>query len=343
MDMAEARARALGAALRTPFPREQQALREPLRQGGDYMAALRALYFQNPFFRLSETEAEALTRDAAAQPLAGLIAARHRAVSTSAPRYVVFCMPKSGSSFLKSALAHALGLPVVSLTSFGNTELSSLFGMNGREQEIDELALVKAALSAPGGFVAQHHTRYTPYLGLQLRTFGLRPIVTQRNALDALVSFDDMMMSGRAAHDPNAWIVDSPFALPAGYAGLAPDARYRIIGASLGVWLIQFHLSWLRAARQRFVDPLVIRYRTDILDSARLTSRLTEAFSLDDAQRDRLAAFVAHPDPDRSRLNVGRAGRGRELIPADVRESLCAYAAAFADEIPPDDLAWLLD
>jgi hypothetical protein len=343
METAEAPSSALGRALRTPYPREQMRLREPLRQAGDYMAALRTLYVHNPFFRLTETEAEALTGGAGREPMAGLIAARHRAVSASAPRYVVFCMPKSGSSFLKSALAHALDLPVVSLTCFGNIQLSSMFGMNGREQEMDELALVRAGLVTPQGFVAQHHTRYTPYLGLQMEAFGLRPLVTQRNILDALVSFDDMMLQGRPAHAPTAWVVDTPFAIPAGYASLEPAARYRIIGASLGVWLVQFHLSWLRAQRQGQVRPLVVRYEEDILDPARLTARLGDAFGLDEAQRARLFDFARHPDPARARLNVGRPGRGRERIPTDVRDALVAYAGAFGDEIPPADVAYLLD
>jgi hypothetical protein len=341
--MAEAKAAALGKLLRTPFAGEQQALREPLRETGDLRAALRTLYLQNPFFRLSEVEAEALCADLGTEPLAGLIAARHRAMADAAPRLVVFCMPKSGSSFVKSALARALQLPVVSLTSFGNPELSSMFGMNGREQELDELAVVKSALAAPQGFVAQHHTRCTPYLALQLNAFGLRPLVTLRNIPDALVSFDDMMMASRAFGDPQAWTFDSPFALPPGYADLEPAARYRIIGTSLGVWLIQFHLSWLRCARLGLVSPVVVRYEEDVLDPSRLTERLREAFGLDAAQTARLVDFAKSPDRARSRFNVGRAGRGREFIPLDVRDQLAAYARAFEDEISKQDIAYLLD
>src|SRR5262249_35279753 len=163
-----------------------------------------------------------------------LIAARHQAMRPQARRYVVCSMPKSGSSFLKAALEVALPLPAVSLTSFGNTELSSLFGMNAREQELDELALVKAALLNPHGFVAQHHTRYTPYLSLQMRAYGLTPIVTTRNIPDALVSFDDMMLAWRAEAGPEGWLGDTPFALPRGYADLAPEARIALLARSLG-------------------------------------------------------------------------------------------------------------
>jgi hypothetical protein len=334
---------ALAQLLRTALPDKHDPLREALRQSKGYVNTLGSAYFQNPFYPLTEDEAQALRAGIGTDaPLAGLVAARHQAMRPAPRRYVICCMPKSGSSFLRTALQRALDLPAPLLTGFGNTEVSSMFGLNPREQEFDELALVKAALLAPQGFVAQHHTRYTQYLGLQMVAYGLTPIVTLRNIPDALVSFDDMMLAWRTGAGPNAWTEDSPFALPRGYIGLPPDARIRLIARSLGVWLIQFHLSWLRGARQGFVSPLVIRYEEDILDPARLVVRLSEALKLDDAQTERLRAFAERPDRERSRLNVGKAGRGRERMPDDVMELLRDYAACFADEIPAGDVAQLL-
>jgi hypothetical protein len=342
MAAAEARAEAMDKILRTPYPRQQLALRQPLRGADDYVAALRHVYFQNPFFKLTDDEAEALVSQVQPEALSGLIEARHQAMRAQALKYVVFCMPKSGSSFLKSALQHALQLPFFSLTSFGNGQLSSHFGMNPREQEIDELALIKAALSAPHGFVAQHHTRYTLYLALQIGAYRLKPVVTVRNILDALVSFDDMMIATRATEGQNAWVGDAPFALPLGYHALAPETRYRLLGPSLGVWLVQFHLSWVRGLRQAVVEPLLIRYEEDILDPPRLIARLTEALALNELQAFRLREFVARPDPARSRFNVGRAGRGREAVPDDVRDFLLNYARNFEGELPDEEIAYLL-
>ena len=338
----EVRSDTLRKALRVAFPREQDELREALRQEGDYLSSIAHLFFHNPFFRLTDDEAQALGENIDPRSLSGLISSRHAAMHGSARRYSIFCMPKSGSSFLVTAVSKALDLPIVSLTTFGASDLSSHFGMNGREQEIDELALVKSVLIAPLGFVARHHTRFTLYLGLQLRMYRVKPILTRRNILDVLVSFDDMMMDGRQPHDPRAWTFDSPIALPVGYAALESDARYRILGASLGIWLIQFHLSWLRCVRQGLISPLVLSYEEDVLDPERLIPRLTAAFGLDEAQQGRLRKFAERPDRDSSRLNVGKAGRGRERIPDDVRQSLLGYAAAFADEIPQADIDYLL-
>jgi len=334
---------ALSRLLRMALPDEHDQLRKALRGAESYIDALGSVYFQNPFFRLTDKEAAALRTGIGNEtPLAGLVSARHEATRASSSRYVICCMPKSGSSFLKVALQAALELPTVSLTSFGNTEISSLFGMNPREQELDELALVKATLVAPQGFIAQHHTRYTQYLALQIRAYSLTPIVTLRNIPDALVSFDDMMLAWRTESGPEGWKGDTPFALPRHYPELSPDVRIRLIARSLGVWLIQFHLSWLRGRRQGLVSPLVIRYEEDILNPPRLIARLSKSLGLDAGQTQRLRAFAERPDPERSRLNVGKAGRGRERVPEEVVAFLRDYASTFADEIPQADMASLL-
>jgi hypothetical protein len=166
--------------------------------------------------------------------------------------------------------------------------------------------------------------------------------VTLRNIPDALVSFDDMMLAWRAEAGPDGWPGDTPFALPRGYPELEPEARIRLLARSFGIWLIQFHLSWLRAKRQGFVSPLVIRYEEDILDPERLVARLSEALAMDDAQTQRLRDFVERPDRERSRLNVGKAGRGRERVSEDVLAFLRDYASSFADEIPQADIESLL-
>ena len=166
------------------------------------------------------------------------------------------------------------------------------------------------------GRPSARHTRYTEYLARQIRAYGLTPIVTIRNVLDTIVSFDDMMLVARGNSDPDlAWMADTPFALPLNYAELTPDARYRLLAHSLGVWQIQFHLSWTRCRRQTLVSPIVIRYETDI--------------DLSGLRRNHVPV---------------RAGSGRhEVIPADAREFLVDYARLFAAEVPEDEIRYLLD
>ena len=304
--------------------------------------AVETAYLQNPFFQLTEAEARTFRDEDDASPMHRLIAARDAASRIKTAKYSVFCMPKSGSSFTNHALQHALGLPSRSLTSVGAGSVASYFGMNSREQEFDELALTKAILGSPNGFVAQVHTRYSMYLALQMRTFGISPIVTVRNLLDCIVSFDDMMMSWRGDRREDGWLSDAQFALPKDYVDLEPARRFEILGRSFGVWLISFYLSWKRGAGQKLVTPLLIRYEEDILDKERFVELLSGHIQMSDEQKARLVEFTHKPDPVTSRLNVGVSGRGRQMIPETVVEFLLDHIAAFRDEIPEEEVRYLI-
>jgi hypothetical protein len=269
-----------------------------------------------------------------------LIAARDAAMRSKSPRYAVFCMPKSGSSFIKSALQAALQLPFVSLTSVGGIRQSSELGMNSREQELDELALTKWSLSCYDGFVAQHHTRYSTYLARQLNLYGITPIVTVRNILDCITSFDDMMLEARMNSD--SWTMDPQFILPENYAKLDRNARYEIITPSYGVWLINFYLSWKRCIHQSIISPLVIKYEDHVLNGDMLIEVLAGYVGMSESQRDRLRDFVHEPDATLSRLNVGRSGRGAATVPEHLQAFLADYAGLFRSELTEDDIRYLV-
>jgi hypothetical protein len=341
MEVEKQRQEFLREVVKTASPERQRSLRAMI--GHDARdPVVEAAYLHNPFFQLTEAEAQTFRDDANISPMRGLIAVRDAASRIKTPKYSVFCMPKSGSSFTNHALQHALGLPSRSLTGFGAGSVNSYFGMNSREQELDELALTKAILGAPIGFIAQVHTRYSMYLALQMRTFGISPIVTVRNILDCMVSFDDMMMTWRQSNGDESWVSDAQFALPKNYAELEPGARLEILGPSFGVWLISFYLSWKRGAAQKLVTPLVIRYERDILDKDRFVTLLTGHIQMSDEQKARLVEYTHRPDPVKARLNVGVSGRGRQLVPPSVTEFLLDHIAVFRDEIPEDEVRYLI-
>lgn len=341
MEAGKRRKEFLHEALRTASPERQRSLRAMI--GNDATdPAIEAAYLQNPFFQLTEAEARTFWEDASDSAMHRLIAARDAASRIKAPKYAVFCMPKSGSSFTNHALQHALRLPSRSLTSFGVGGLASYFGMNSREQELDELALTKAIIGTPDGFVAQVHTRYSMYLALQMRMFTISPIVTVRNLLDCIVSFDDMMMTWHGQQPVDPWLNDAQFALPTNYATLEPAARLEILGRSFGVWLIGFYLSWKRGAAQKLVTPLIIRYEEGILDKDRFVELITGHIPMSDEQKARLAEYAHKPDPVKARLNVGVSGRGRQLVPPTVVEFLLDHIAVFRNEISEDEVRYLI-
>lgn len=303
---------------------------------------LLAVYLDNPFLRVRPEELEALEASYPGEPLPALVRLREAARRASAPRMAVFCMPKSGSSFVQSALRAALELPLVSLTSMTSPRQSSLFGMNSREQELDELAVMRNIFNRPSGFVAQHHTRCSVFLALQLQEYGITPILTLRSLFDCIVSFDDMVMADPSADRTRPWYYDSPFALPRGYR-TTPDAatRYGILAASLGPWLVNFALSWRRCEAAGVVAPIRLHYDQDIRDPDRFAARLTQALGLTAEQSRRLAAYARDPDLEESRFNQGVSGRGRRLLPKALQNRLEDYVSAFAGELSGADLAIL--
>lgn len=342
MEAERQRVEFLREAVKTASPERQRSLRAMI--GNDARdPAVEIAYLQNPFFVLTEPEARAIWEDPNPSAMRRLIAARDAATRIKARNYAVFCMPKSGSSFTNSALLHALGLPSVSLTSFGLAGVSSYFGMNSREQEIDEMALTKAILRAPRGFISQVHTRYSMYLALQMRTFSISPIVTIRNLLDCIVSLDDMLMSWRSGKGDDGWLSDPPFALPKAYTELEPTTRLEILGRSFGVWLIGFYLGWKRGEAQQLVKPLLIRYEEDILNKDRFVELICGHIPMSDEQKRRLVEYTHNPDRVKSRMNVGVSGRGRQLVPRSVVEFLLDHIRVFRDEISEDEVRYLIE
>lgn len=340
-DSAPARRWAAKRALFKSYdPQEQLWAREVLRNDEDFQFRLAVSYLENPFLRLTPEESAELPRKLAPGAIGQLVAARDAAMRSTAARYAVMCMPKSGSSFLASALREALELPATSLTGFGSSGASSALGMNAREQELDEMAVTKSIHLHQAGFVAQHHTRYTQYLALQLDCYSIKPLVTVRNVLDCIVSFDDMMT--RRGADSQHWIYDAQFALPAGYAAMGDEARYTVLTHSLGVWLINFYLSWKRGAQQAIVSPLIVKYEDHVLNTEALVEHLSGHVPMSPGQVERLRAYASSPDRIRSRLNVGVRGRGEQKLPEPLKQFLSDYAGLFASELTPEERAYLI-
>ena len=340
VNRAFSREEAIQHLLASADPKAQMALR-PFVHGPDYDFIMAQLYLANPFLRLTDDEVQRLGDEPRAAAWRRLIELRHAASRPGAPRHVVFCMPKSGSSFVESAVRVALGTPAVSLTGFGLGRFASFHGMNSREQELDELALVKAITLNPNGFVGQCHTRGSKYLARQAELFGLTPIVTVRSVLDCIVSFDDMIMAGRAGKTDLVWTNDTQFSLPFDYDEREPEARYEILARSYGVWLIAFYLSWRRCERHGFMTPLTLRYERDILDKGRFVKALSTHLGLAAEPKARLAQYAETPDPARARLNVGVRGRG-EKLPPSAKAFLRDYAAVFKDELTADEIEYLV-
>ena len=270
---------------------------------------------------------------------------RYAAQNTPGLRICVFCMPKSASSFVQTTMNKTFSSPQPSLVSVALGGTTSAIGMNPREQELDELAIIQANILFQS-YVAQHHTRANPYLGTMLNNYGIIPFVTIRNIPDCLISLDDMIMKWINSESVEgrqglAWFnTGGRFSYK--YCEMEQSERLTHIIDTWAKWYIEFFVSWKRMAMTQVVKPIFITYENDILNSgAGLIQKLTSIFNLSDEQKQRLTEHCQSPDKDSSRLNKGIAGRGQQAITSDDLARIYRMAKPCADELSDNEIQLL--
>jgi hypothetical protein len=299
-----------------------------------------ALSFANPFYMPDIPAENAKQLAVGLDHFAEVIMRAKLTASRAAQTNVLLaCAPKSASTFLLDALSGALQLPKAGLfTATYDAGSGSALGANLREQEPDELALIRNGLNLRG-YVAQHHARCSPYMARLLSFYRVQPIVTHRNILDTLVSMDDMLMAWRAHNAPgeSGYFSDG---MPDNFVRLDRADRLMILAQRWTPWLVQFYVGWKKCEKYGLTRPLWISYENDFLgDKHLLAVRVAEFLDLDGSAVDRLAAaFEDKSNAAAKRLNKGVAGRGKD-VPADVRDQVMRIAGYYRDE---EDLTPLL-
>jgi hypothetical protein len=295
------------------------------------------LSFANPFFLPQVDDHTAADLSLSMEMFAEhVMRAKLTARRAPQPNILLACAPKSASTYLHSVLTRALGLPSACL--FAATldwASAALHGSALREQEPDELALIRNGLNGRG-YVAQHHCRCTPYLSSLIDTYNIKPIVTHRNLFDTIVSVDDMMMDWRSRPGTidHGYFADG---LPAGFERLERADRLMILAQRHAPWLTQFYLSWKFCERAGFVRPLWISYEKDFLgDKERLAARIAAFAGTGDPSA--IAALLADRGGKSTRLNQGIAGRGADL-PQAVRNYILSAVRPYRDD---EDLSPLI-
>lgn len=292
-----------------------------------------ALSFGNPFYIPNISDDNAKQMAISIQQFAELtMRARITCHHADQANILVACAPKSASTFIWGALMRATGLPGVSLAAATMSPLSSSkLGMNLREQETDELALIRNGINGMG-YVAQHHIRCTPYLCHQMRLFRIKPIVTYRNYFDTLVSLDDMFMDWRPS-DPGT---DHHFfddGLPSKYVEMDREDRLHLLADRSTTFYIQFYLTWKKCEAMGLIEPLWVSYEKDFHgDKAKLAQRIAGFVGENHVDAAKLAEQLGETAPEKSaRLNKGLVGRGKD-IPQSVRDKVHAIFSRYESE-----------
>ncbi len=219
-------------------------------------------------------------------------------VDRSRTRVLIACMPKSGSTFMTQLLRHYFDFPVRYLvTDYGKSE-----------QELS-WAKLAPAMDSDTLFVHQHVRASENTLKI-IRLFNIRTIVMTRNLLDAVVSFRDHIVR-ESVDNPMAY-VDQHF--------LKWDDRrqYEFVIDMILPWYFNFLGTWIAARERSDLSLLWLNY-ADWINEPAETLRKIDAFCGLNHPKAEADQAVARALQDPIRLNIGKSGRGRELLDDDLQ------------------------
>jgi len=224
-----------------------------------------------------------------------------------ADRILINAMPKSGSTFLTSALAEVTGAMKFFL---GNTHPSEQDFYYPRMVDTWNMRLV-----------CHQHARPNRFNVECLNKFELKPIIQTRNIFDIVVSAKDHldMMHG-----------DNIFPRTPGYRALPEEQKLDAIIDHHIARQLQFFDGWMRAD----IEKCVISYEDMIADYSGTIAKALEFYNLDVPQDkiidvvDRLNAGK-NTDAEKTRFNKGEAGRGAEILSDEQKDRIRRMASYF--------------
>jgi len=212
-------------------------------------------------------------------------------------RVLIACFPKSGSTFLTELIG---GLPDFKIESYVPVH-------ERREHEMCEHAI---AACTGVNQVAQLHVRAHHHSAGLIERFEMVPIVLVRNIFDAAVSLADHTAHTDPAY-PMAWFNRHHADLP------QADRILAVVDLALP-WYFNFYLSWWHWRPDAFVT-----YEDIVLGDWRRKAEYLRSRGIPATDED-VQRALRRIKPGETRLNVGRAGRGAELIDAPTQERVRA-------------------
>ncbi len=219
-------------------------------------------------------------------------------------RVLVACFPKSGSTFLANLIG---GLPGFKVESYVPDH-------ERREQELCDTAIDKCEGVHQ---VAQLHVRSSWSTMHLIEKWDINTIVLVRNIYDAIVSLTDHIHRESPAF-PHAWFNETTASLPF-------DKRLAAVVELAGPWFFNFYVSWW------FGRPeAIVLYEDVVLGGLDRQAEFLVSRGIAASTED-VATSLARIDPAKTRLNVGKAGRGGSLLSAEQREWLAGLTRHYSD------------
>jgi hypothetical protein len=206
------------------------------------------------------------------------------------------CMPKTGSTFLKSVLLEVTGF----------TEGVLTYAFERTEQELYLPRLIDASRR---NTVTQQHVRATAANVDLMRRFRIRPVILVRNLFDVVVSIRDHLMSEGTERFPSLYATEH-------LASLDEQEQYAFLIHYAIPWYFNFFVSWYDAKKEGRIDALTLTYEELSEHWVPGVSRILEHFGIsrDDEEIRRALNTVGARREDQVRFNKGVVGRGLESL-----------------------------
>jgi hypothetical protein len=222
-------------------------------------------------------------------------------------------MPKSGSTFF--------GRVLVELTGFERVYLASAY-LNLEE----ELYLPRVIDQLNRGTVTQQHVRANRVNIEMMKRFEIRPVVIVRNLDDILISLREHLLREKIDSMPGFYPSEN-------FVDLDEATQHDFLIDYVMPWYMGFYASWWSVAQSGELDVLWLRYEDLIKDWADGITQALDFYGLD-ASPTRISSAietVQEGSRKKSRINVGRAGRGGAILTDAQRERARALTRFYPD------------
>lgn len=230
-----------------------------------------------------------------------------RTLFRPADRILINAMPKSGSTFLTSALAEVTGAMKFFL---GNEYASEQDFYYPRMVDTWNMRLVS------------HQHAHPNRTNIEcLIKFEIKPIIQVRNIFDIVVSAKDHLNTLRR---------DNVFPKTPDYRSLPEEQKIDAVIDHHVAWQLQFYDGWMRAD----IEKCVISYEDMIADYSGTIARALEFYNIEAPEdkiievADRLNA-TKNTNAEGTRFNKGEAGRGAEMLSDAQKDRIRRMASYF--------------
>jgi len=228
------------------------------------------------------------------------------------PMIVVAAAPRSGSTFLSNVLC--------GLTGMSYRRLCSAYSTNEHDLYLPALCLYNST-----GAVSQLHMKGTFHNVSLLNTFGIKPIILVRDIFDIIVSLMANIRSKEAL--PGFDIGFNGYSFIWLESRLLHEDDSHLLDALIDLavpWYVNFYVSWYRLCAQGEIQAKWVSYETMMADKRASINEILDFLQAPNLSRNTEEILTRKY----ATFNVGRNGRGREILSAaqqDRVRRLCSY------------------